>query len=50
MSLPSPDIAGKLRAFEQACRQSGFPITVQRRVILECVLRREDHPDRRPGA
>jgi Fe2+ or Zn2+ uptake regulation protein len=44
MSLPSPDIADKLRAFEQACRQSGFPVTVQRRVILECVLRRDDHP------
>lgn len=26
------------------CRRSGFPLTVQRRVILECVLQREDHP------
>jgi|EndMetStandDraft_4_1072995.scaffolds.fasta_scaffold289719_1 Fur family transcriptional regulator, peroxide stress response regulator len=40
----SPDLADQLRAFEEMCRQSGFPLTVQRRVILECVLQRHDHP------
>jgi Fur family peroxide stress response transcriptional regulator len=40
----SPELAGQLRAFEQRCRESGFPLTIQRRVILECVLQRHDHP------
>ena len=40
----SPDLADQLRAFEEMCRQSGFPLTVQRRVILECILQRHDHP------
>jgi Fur family peroxide stress response transcriptional regulator len=44
MSLRSPDVADQLRAFEEVCRQSGFPLTVQRRVILECILQRHDHP------
>jgi Fur family peroxide stress response transcriptional regulator len=37
-------IAAKLREFEQICRQKGLPLTIQRRVILEAVLEREDHP------
>ena len=44
MPSRSPDLADQLRAFEEMCRQSGFPLTVQRRVILECVLQRQDHP------
>jgi Fur family transcriptional regulator, peroxide stress response regulator len=44
MSERSPDLADQLRAFEEMCRQSGFPLTVQRRVILECILQRHDHP------
>lgn len=40
----SPDLADQLRAFEEMCRESGFPLTVQRRVILECILQRHDHP------
>ncbi len=34
----------RLRAFEERCRQKGLPVTVQRRTILEEVLRRDDHP------
>ena len=44
MPIRSPDLANQLRAFEEMCRQNGFPLTVQRRVILECVLQRHDHP------
>ena len=44
MPSRSPELAEQLRAFEDMCRQSGFPLTVQRRVILECVLQRHDHP------
>ena len=35
-----PDI----RRFEELCRRHGVPVTVQRRVILETVLARRDHP------
>jgi Fe2+ or Zn2+ uptake regulation protein len=44
MLLRSPELADQLRAFEQRCRENGFPLTIQRRVILECVLQRHDHP------
>ncbi len=44
MSPRSPELADRLRAFEEACREQGFPVTVQRRVIFECVLQRHDHP------
>lgn len=30
--------------FEELCRQKGVPLTVQRRVILQAVLERGDHP------
>ena len=30
--------------FEKLCRQNGIPLTVQRRVILEALLHRHDHP------
>ncbi len=44
MPLRSPDLTERLRSFEEMCRQSGFPLTVQRRVILEAALQRHDHP------
>lgn len=44
MTARTPELADQLRAFEEMCRESGFPLTVQRRVILECVLQRHDHP------
>ena len=30
--------------FEKLCREQGIPLTVQRRVILEALVGREDHP------
>ena len=37
-------VAARLREFEELCRQKGLPVTMQRRVILEAVLQRDDHP------
>jgi Fur family peroxide stress response transcriptional regulator len=34
----------RLRRFEELCRQRGLSLTVQRRLILEAVLDRVDHP------
>jgi Fur family peroxide stress response transcriptional regulator len=34
----------RLRRFEELCRQRGLSLTVQRRIILEAVLDRVDHP------
>jgi Fur family transcriptional regulator, peroxide stress response regulator len=34
----------KIAQFEELCRQQRLPKTIQRRVILEAVLDREDHP------
>jgi Fur family peroxide stress response transcriptional regulator len=34
----------KLEQLAQGCRQHGLPLTVQRRVILEALLDRADHP------
>ncbi|MHB8971275.1 MAG: Fur family transcriptional regulator [Pirellulaceae bacterium] len=40
-----PDqIAKRLKEFEALCRRMGVPLTVQRQVILETVLDRDDHP------
>jgi Fe2+ or Zn2+ uptake regulation protein len=44
MAERSPELAEVLRAFEDRCREAGFPLTVQKRVILEEVLLRDDHP------
>ncbi len=38
------EIAARLQEFEETCRQKGLPLTMQRRVILEAVLQRDDHP------
>jgi len=38
------DIDNRIREFEELCRQRGISVTMQRRVILEAVLLREDHP------
>jgi len=34
----------RIQEFEEICRQEGIPVTMQRRVILEAVLKRKDHP------
>jgi Fur family peroxide stress response transcriptional regulator len=44
MPKRTPEFAEVFRAFEARCRELGFPLTVQRRVILEEMLRRDDHP------
>ncbi|MCU0963279.1 MAG: transcriptional repressor [Pirellulaceae bacterium] len=33
-----------LRRLEEACRARGLPLTAQRRIVLEELLRRTDHP------
>jgi Fur family peroxide stress response transcriptional regulator len=38
------EIAARIREFEALCRRRGVALTVQRRVIFEAVLEREDHP------
>lgn len=40
----TPELAEIFRAFEARCRELGLPLTVQRRVIFEEILRRDDHP------
>jgi Fur family peroxide stress response transcriptional regulator len=30
--------------FEQICRRHGLPATIQRRIVFEALLRRDDHP------
>jgi Fur family peroxide stress response transcriptional regulator len=35
---------GRLEALEAACRRHGLPLTVQRRVVLEALAGRTDHP------
>jgi Fur family peroxide stress response transcriptional regulator len=44
MQKRSPELVEKMRAFEERCREAGFPLTIQRRVILETILLRDDHP------
>src|SRR5580692_3385847 len=45
MKRPHPDaIQEKMLFFEKLCREQGLPVTVQRRVILESLAGREDHP------
>ena len=40
-----PDqIAERLKDFETLCRRAGVALTVQRRVVLQAVLERDDHP------
>jgi Fur family peroxide stress response transcriptional regulator len=42
--MHSDQIEERLRAFEALCRRTGVPFTVQRRVVLQAVLERDDHP------
>ena len=42
--MQQEEIAARLQEFEEICRQKGLPVTTQRRVILEAVLQRDDHP------
>ena len=43
--MKSPQFTqNKMSRFEQLCREQGVPLTIQRRVILESLAVREDHP------
>lgn len=44
MNVHPIDDQESLRRLEDICRKQGLPLTVQRRVVLETVLGREDHP------
>jgi len=44
MAVKRRDIENRLREFEARCRERGVPLTVQRREVLEAVLKRDDHP------
>ena len=37
-------LSTKMTEFEKLCRQNGIPLTVQRRVVLEALVHRHDHP------
>lgn len=38
------EFSTELREFEERCRQQGVALTVQRRVVFETMLQRNDHP------
>ena len=38
------EINGRIREYEQYCRDRGLPVTVQRRAILQAVLETTAHP------
>jgi Fur family transcriptional regulator, peroxide stress response regulator len=42
--MHADQIAQRLKDFEALCRRSGLALTVQRRVVLQTVLERDDHP------
>jgi Fur family peroxide stress response transcriptional regulator len=44
MKMRSLNQRSSLNRLEQLCRQRGIPLTVQRRVILEVLALRADHP------
>ncbi|HID23302.1 MAG TPA: transcriptional repressor [Planctomycetaceae bacterium] len=37
-------VKDRMNQFESLCREKGIPVTVQRRVILQTLLQRRDHP------
>lgn len=42
--MSEPSIQASLEELERRCRESGTPLTVQRRAILAALLARSDHP------
>lgn len=42
--MPCQSKRQRVEQFEQWCRRHGLPMTMQRRVVLEAVLSRDDHP------
>jgi Fur family transcriptional regulator, peroxide stress response regulator len=43
-NMQPDEMAARLAELEQRCRRKGLPVTLQRRLILEAVLQRDDHP------
>lgn len=41
---PPASPPAKMKEFEELCRRQGLPLTVQRRAVLETLMRRHDHP------
>lgn len=44
MPVRMSEFSTKLREFEERCRRQGVALTVQRRVVFETMLQRDDHP------
>ena len=44
VSMDPDQIAERLSELETLCRSEGVPFTVQRRVVFQAVLERDDHP------
>jgi Fur family peroxide stress response transcriptional regulator len=42
--IPRPSPQASLAALEQRCAAAGIPLTIQRRVVLEALVQRHDHP------
>jgi Fur family peroxide stress response transcriptional regulator len=42
--MPRPEPSPSLERLESLCRQQGLPLTVQRRLVLQVLARRSDHP------
>ncbi len=42
--MPSIPRRGRMEEFERLCRERRLPLTSQRRLVLETILAREDHP------
>jgi Fur family transcriptional regulator, peroxide stress response regulator len=44
VDMPQPPSDHRILQFERICRARGLPLTVQRRVVLQAILPRKDHP------
>ncbi|MBN1912448.1 MAG: transcriptional repressor [Pirellulales bacterium] len=42
--MKKPSVQRQLEDFEVLCREAGLPVTVQRQVVYEDLIRRCDHP------
>jgi Fur family peroxide stress response transcriptional regulator len=44
MTMQPDQIAERLKELETLCRSKGIALTVQRRIVFQAVLERDDHP------
>ena len=42
--MESEEVSRRMHEFETVCRENGLPITTQRRVLIEALLRTDKHP------